>query len=271
MKELFGAFVLAAMTASVPDGAAAPAPAPTVLPEIGRVRSTHICSILHDRIAPAIEHLANVDKQLQTGKLSFLSMAHNQVAGVRPALQLDEVHVEFAVKAMLDELAKMHDLLSNPNEFPTSPQTEDGKTAANLKAKLEEVDAQHQMAINVMNGTIETDQLGQMQHEGMSYMMSAIGALPGEGVTATSAVAIEPTSYIGYAGLPKPPDLLIDPRSIEARDLGADTLFGKLAGALYDRQFHIVQLETSLTAAVVVLAKSCPSADKAPIAAPSVK
>jgi hypothetical protein len=258
MKELLGIFGFAALYVGATGVSPVPSPQPSNLPEIARVRSTTICGILRDRIMPAMQRLAGADSQLQTGKLAFLNMGRNQVAQSRPALQLDEVHVEFAVKAMLDELGKMHDLLRNPNEFPKSPQTDDGKTAAALKAQIEAVEAQHQMAINVMNGTIESDRLGEMQHEGMQYMMTAIGPGKGESATPTPAPTREPTSFIGYAGLPTPPDIIVDPRSVEARNLGADTLYGKLAGALYDRQLHIVQLETSLTAAVAVLAKSCP-------------
>lgn len=265
MIRLLGAFALIAACGGAAVLAQPPSPQPTVLPEIARVRSTHICAILRERIKPALDHLANADQQLQTGKLSFINMGRNQFAGVRPALQLDEVHVEFAVKAMLDELAKMHDLVRNPNEFPKSPQTDDGRTAADLKAQLQAVEAQHQLAINIMNGTIESDRLGEMQHEGMQYMMTAIGPGKGESATPTPAPTLEPTSFIGFAGLPTPPDLIVDPRSVEARDLGADTLYGKLAGALYDRQVHIVQLEATLAAAVAALAQGCPPAAKPPL------
>ena len=262
MTRLLSLGLFAALCAAVGGNgsvlAQSPSAQPTVLPEIGRVRSTHICAILRDRIEPAIARLAEADTQLQKGKLSFLSMARNQVAEVRPALQLDEVHVEFTVKAMVDELAAMRALLSNTNEFPSSPQSDDGKTAADLKAQLLALEAQHQMAINVMNGTVATDQLGQMQHEGMSYMLSAVGPVQGEAITPEPAATIEPTSFVGYAGLPAPPDLIVDPRSVEAQDLGADTLYGKLAGALYDRQMHVVQLEKTLSASVAALARGCP-------------
>ena len=253
---------LAAALSTAPT--VAPTPQATTLPEIGRVRSTHICAVLRDRINPALVRLAHSDGQLQTGKLAFLDMGTHQVSQNRGALELDQVHVEFAVRKMVEDLAAVDALLTSPADFPKSPQSDDGRTAADIKAKFKQIEAEQQTSINVMNGTIETDRLGAMQHEGFELMAAAVGPQRGEAVTPMPLPTVEPISFIGVAGLPAPPDLIVDPRSVEAQGLAADTMYGKLAGALHDEQLRAAKIEDELEATVVALARGCTASPSAP-------
>ena len=237
-----------------------PSPAPSVdpltLPEIGRVRSTYLCAILHQRVVPAIARLNAADASIESGKRTFIDMARNQVAHLGAAFQLDEVRASNDVGAIVKNVSDAGALISDAKDFPQRPASSDGLIANDLKQKLQRVMDAQQLTINVLNGMIETERLGRMQHEGLDTLSGVVGpqTVP---ISSPSVDPEKPISYLDVAGLPATADMVIDPRSVLASGLAADTLYGKIALAVYGEQGRIANLESILTAAVAPLERGC--------------
>ena len=63
------------------------APSPSALPEIGRVRSTYVCSILRRRVDPAIVRLTQADGGIERGKRAFVDMGRDEAGHLKAASQ----------------------------------------------------------------------------------------------------------------------------------------------------------------------------------------
>jgi hypothetical protein len=227
----------------------APSPAPSAdaspLPEIGRVRSLPACDAVRQRILPAVRSLVAADTSIEAGKRLFIDMGRDQVAHLRAAFQLDEMRAGNEVSAIVRAIGVAQALV------------DDRSVSDAVRSQLRAVIDEQQVAVNELNGTIETELLGRMRQEGLSTMSAVVGP-EGTAPGANGMSADEATSYVSNAGLAATPDLIADPRAVEASGLGADTFFGKVAIAVYAQQTHISTRERTLSATVVALQKDCP-------------
>jgi hypothetical protein len=256
-------FLLAAMTPLfVP---ATPSPAPTaVLPEIGRVRSTALCTTLRSNIAPTVLGLMKNDEIIGAGHRAFMKMAHDQAGTSAASIDIDKLYLEQVETRLVHNLKVIDMLLGDAKRFPAEPKTDDDRDALLMKSQLVAVADQQRKALDLVSGTLETEALGQMQGQidtQMKNSLSASGAQP--------APTSDPVSFIGSAGLPEyTPTAGLPTTSSKTSTLGGHSIYDGIAAALEENQQTTAHREVVATSSVVEAAGAC-RASLAPQPAPS--
>jgi hypothetical protein len=184
--------------------APSPEPSPAILQEIGRVRSrTPLCSTLREAVAPSILALLKSDSVLSAGGRTFVTMGKHELERSRGQLELDRLQLDKQVVAIVKNLQAVDTLLMDTKRFPRVATTDDERRALAIKEQLLKIAKAQNDALNVISGTLETDRLGQMQHDFPTKINAATAregtrAEPG---TAATDPDLGPVSYLGSAGV----------------------------------------------------------------------
>jgi hypothetical protein len=165
----FGALILAAALGS-------PAPAPTTTPttlvplkEIGRVRSSPVCTTLREQVGPAIRNVLTVDQVIALGRPILQRYAHDvYVLGANASGEMDLMRLENTIGPLAHSLLAAQALL-NPRQFPKQAQTDDERLLLESRDRLEAITKEQQNALNSINGMLETSQLGELQRTDAGY------------------------------------------------------------------------------------------------------
>ncbi|HYZ17623.1 MAG TPA: hypothetical protein VE591_14525, partial [Candidatus Acidoferrum sp.] len=243
-------FALAALVATTAVAAAQTAP-PSPLPEIGRTRSKGFCSTVRDNVAPTLLGLMKTDEIIGAGHQAFAKMAHDQVARSGSALEMDRLYLSKVAISIAHNLTVVEKLLGDPARFPAKPTTDDEQFALEVKARLKDVANAQRTALNIIQGTIETDKLGQMQND-----MGTLPALTGKTSNSDYGAA---TSFLDVAGLPSyAPVSALDRRSLIASNTTAGkSAYGRLLTALEQQQGQIQRVEAPAGITVTAAAVAC--------------
>ena len=278
-----------------------PAPSPGVLQEIGRVRSrTPLCSTLREAVAPSILALLKSDTVLAAGHQTFVMMGKHELERSRAQLELDRMQLDREVVAIVRNQRTVDALLGDTGRFPKVATTDDERRAQAIKEQLQAVARAQNNALNVISGTLETDRLGQMQHNVPSKITGATardaGGAANRPGTPQSDNELGPVSYLDSAGVQRspnttalPPDVPGMPQTGAATTLsgfGAPTDIIRLAGSaqsmgrtLYDamaadlnaQRIPVDDLERRASQTIVEAAQRCMAEPPAamPFPAPS--
>ncbi|HTU83165.1 MAG TPA: hypothetical protein VMF61_13605 [Candidatus Acidoferrales bacterium] len=230
---------LAAMLAQ-----AAPAPAPTPPRQIIDVRSRPLCTTLHENVRSAVGALLENDAQLAAGTTDYRKMAQDVLLGSR-ATALLRLNLESRATAIARNLSAADTMLADASRFAADPPTGDGRLALEMKNQLQAVIDSQKLMLNLVNGMVETDALGDMQHEFSSTAPAAPSPPPAGRAAATSA------------GLPYAPPGGIDPRTLLDTGLLGDTLYGTVAQLLAGDRTDEAKLESSAARTIMRVAESC--------------
>ncbi len=202
---MLGMLVLALAVTPSPAPSAAP-----VLQEIGRVRSrTPLCSTLREAVAPSILALLKSDAVFAAGHQTFVTMGKHQLERSRTQLEFDRIQLDHQVVAVVQNLKAVDTLLADTKRFPKVATTDDERRALAIKAQLQQVAKAQNSALNVISGTLETDRLGQMQHERPTKIEAAIGPENGHSNqpgTAATDPDLGPVSFLDSAGVAQSPN-----------------------------------------------------------------
>jgi hypothetical protein len=232
---------------------ATPTPAP-VLPEIGRVRSNVLCTTLRQNIAPTIAGLMKNDELVGAGHRAFAKMAHDQAGSSSAAIDIDMLYLEQVETRLVHNLGVVDRLLGDEKRFPAVPKNADERDALTLRAQLLGVADSQRKALDLVSGTLDTEALGQMQHEMSDQMKNATGQA-GPLPDPTS----DPVSFIGAAGLPDstPVSGLPTTASKASSTLAGHTVYDAINAKLELTQSATAQREQVATAAVIAAVGEC--------------
>jgi hypothetical protein len=162
------------------------------------VHSRTLCSALTQRIGPAIAGIIKNDQLIDLGRHEIGKMAADTGAQSNRT-QMDQLQIKNIVDAMIHNLKTLEGILDSP-QFAAVPKTDDERLAASIKAHLLEVAARQRAAINVLDGLVETSDLGTLPHEGVddspALTIAMKPAAPG---------ATPPAGGISAAGLNQSP------------------------------------------------------------------
>lgn len=173
-----------------------PANAASPLPEIGRVRSKGFCTTVRDNVAPSLLGVMKTDELIGAGHRAFAKMADDAVRAPQ-ALDIDRVYLQRVARAMANNLRVIDKLLGDQTRFPRTPATDDDRFAQLVRTQLQTVATEQHKTLDFINGTIETDLMGQMQGQIDTGMQSTLGQTQ-QHVGAGN----DTNSFIGAAGLP---------------------------------------------------------------------
>ena len=136
---------------------ATPAPASWLdqLKTIATVRSTPVCSALHERVGPAIASIIDSDAKIASSRPIFGSMYHDDVV-VRSELRMsfDVMRMENLITPIAKNIASVKTQLAN---LPKDPDMDA------VRAQLQGLIDRQNDALNLISGFVDTYQLGDLQ------------------------------------------------------------------------------------------------------------
>lgn len=175
-NHLSGALVAAALLAVPGLAGAAPAPKPAATssapPQIIHIYTRRVCSVLEKTIKPAIGMILQNDKTIAKSPKLFGDYNFAMGYGSQGSQDMAVMHMENLVSPLVDNILAAQKLLSDPAAFPTTAKTEDDRRALRLKEETLRTLASQEAALDIINGFVATQQLSQMQHEGMGFIHS---------------------------------------------------------------------------------------------------
>jgi hypothetical protein len=237
----------------------AQAPAPTTLPEIGRTHSRGFCSTVRDNVAPSVLGLMKTDELIGAGHRAVLKMADDMSSP--DALEIDQLYARRVVHSMAHNLDVIKKKLADVSRFPKTAMTDDDRFALLLKAQLQAAADKQRVALDHLNGILETKAMGQMRAD--------ISTQAANSVAAENRPHSEPgaDAFLGASSLPgSGPGGIFDRGLPLGKTLG-NSIWSKLALDIEAQQTRIAAAERTLTPTVVAAATACKA--EAPSPAPS--
>jgi hypothetical protein len=218
--------------------------------------------MLSKRIAPALLGLIKTDQAIGAGHRGFAKMSDDLTMGSTNHLDMDRRYLGQVVTVATHNLQIVKKLLSDPQYFPAQPKTDQDRSADALKTKLLAVVAQQDDAVNLINGAVETDLMGQMQSQHDTQMVNALGN-PTAG--ASPIPTIGPDQYMSVAGLPNnDPNSQYSQKAMNSSSTLKHTVYDALNQGLEVQQRRIASSEYVANAAVVAAVPLCTSASPGP-------
>ena len=147
---------------------AVPSPQPSPLKQIIEVKARPLCTTLGRNVQIALVGLMKNDEVIESGRREFAKMAWDQAQG-SAALGIDRLALKNVASAMVHNLYQIDQVLDDPARFPTNPSNGDEEAADRMKAALQAVEDRQKAQLNLINGTVETDELSQMRHDIPAY------------------------------------------------------------------------------------------------------
>lgn len=255
---------------------ATPTPSPTFLPEIYHTVSRPLCSALGTKFRPAIAMLIQNDATIAKSPPLFKDYIQLTAAGSDAGQNMAVMHLENLVQPLVQNTLAIQKMLDDPSIFPDKPQSAEDQQLVRLKDETLKALANQQASIDIINGFVDTQQLAQMQHEGMGYLASLTNnGQPGQNqklLTDLVGATPDPTKPQLYdnlalqAGLP-PNQYEIDPSTIPGLALGYNPV-GKLKEGVEWTQEQNKKDEAPLANAIIATSKYCSGQ---PVPTPSPK
>lgn len=256
--------------AAVLVGAGSPSPLPTLPPEIYHSVTRPLCSSLKDRIEPALGLMIQNDATIAKSVPYFQDYIKRSTEGSDAGRDIAVLHMEDLVTPLVDNTLAVQKLLNDPSVFPPAARTSDDATLLKIKTQMLKVLAAQEASLDLINGFVTTEQLGQLQSEGMEYI-SSLSASQSSGVASPQPV---PTA-MGYgqgfddlalkAGLPPDP-YQIDLTQIPGLAMGYNPISAIKEGVVWT-QGRSRREADPLSKTVTTAAHAC----GAPAASPSPK
>lgn len=209
-------------------GGASAAAAPTAPPEIIHLVTTPMCVRMHDLVRPAVGMILENDTSIAKSPPLFKDYGRNAFSGDPNGMtgtsgnmtpQQDSINVDnpgtkmalqkmsYLVHPIAENLISSQTLLDNPElTKPTGNPADDAKLAK-IRQQLLQAVAMQSASLDVINGFVTTQQMGELQHAGEEYI-SAI-------TSSDSTVTIPQASPFPGTQDPNAPGIAQNPYSID--------------------------------------------------------
>ena len=282
MRKSVSAALFCAILAPLALGATktpAPSPSPKASrpPEIYHTTVRPVCSVLRSKIQPAVGMLIQNDQMIAKAKPYFKDFNTARFNESKPSEDMSIMHMQNVVLPLANNVLAIQKLLEDPNAFPARAQNDDDVRALKMKDQLMQTLAHQQAALDIINGFVETQQLGDMQHEGFGYIAQITahdttthGAASAIGNVVTTPNPMHPDPFdntVINAGLPTNPYEL-DLTRIPGLALGYNPVSSLEEGVTYT-QTEGGKREGDLAKTVVETVKLCGGHDPAALEGPS--
>jgi hypothetical protein len=232
-----------------------PSPAATQPPEIYHVITRPLCTALRKRIGPSIGMILQNDRTISKGPQLFkdYNFAYgNKEEGARNIALL---RMENLVGPLANNIIAIKKQLDDPELFPAVPQNDDQVKALKMKDQLLKAVATQEAALDVINGFVQTQQMGDLQHadEALIKSISDNGEIRGQ----QSALQTPDPLYhqSDYAGI-APDKYSIDPATLPGLTLGYNPVT-RLHDALTWTQDETKSREDTAAVSVTNAAHEC--------------
>jgi hypothetical protein len=262
MRRFAAAAALCVLTAQ--------SPAPSTLPEIGRTHSKGFCSTVRDNVAPSLLGLMKTDELIGASHRATLKMAHDQTSGSTEAQDIDRLYLGKVVSAMAHNLGVIKKVLADEKRFPKTPLSDDDRFALLLKAQLQATAERQNVALNHLNGILETTAMGQMRGDVSTQMNNAVGQSPAGPRGTPKPPASTADQFLGVSSLPgSGPGGMFEHPGPALTNVAGQTIWDKLTADIEVQQARIAGAEQTLTPTVIAASLACQApAAPAPAASP---
>jgi len=198
---------------------------PTPPPQIYRVITTPFCARLHDKVRPAVSAILQNDaaiskslplfKDYGVGAFGSIERAFSQdgpsgndsINVDSPATEMALQKMSYLVSPIAQNLLAAQALLNDAALNKSTGNSEDDEQLATIKKQLLESVAYQSASLDLINGFVQTQQMGDLQHAGETYL----GAITGTGLSKPIATAPPP----GPLQDPNTPGLSQNPYAVD--------------------------------------------------------
>lgn len=236
------------------------------LREIGHTKTSASCALLRDIVQPAIAGVLKNDEAINAGQVLLAKTRDDSTAAAPGAitvdLGMDRARLGRVTVVLAHNLQVIRALLARLPKPGSETGDKDVAAQANLEAKLFDIVETQNAALNVLNGELETDALGQMQHEFPTGMGPPIIGKDGHDEGSRSSyltVAGLPTSprEAGFASASLPQDDGLDAKNLLSSSVRGHTVYDSLMRSIHDQQAHIEVSENAEAALIFVTIDTC--------------
>ena len=296
MKKAFSLVVIAAIAALAPalpiraaDTAAA-APAATAPPTIIHLVTRPLCAELHKHIAPTVGMMLENDRVMKSSPKLFSDYNKDALYGVdnsvsnssgpnggtvmqdsgtmNAAQNMTILKMENMVSPIANNIIAMQKMLDTPALMHGTGNPEDDKKLAAIREKLLKAIADQSATLDIINGFVQTQQMGDLQHQGDEYLNATQQTdVTGKAAITAPATANPLLADPNQAGLPANP-YAIDPANIPGLTLGANPVTRMLEAVNWTLQ-QTAANENDAGAAIMGAAQECGAGAPAPAASPA--
>ncbi len=275
MHSLIAAVLIGALTAATPT----PMPIPTApsLPTIYHSMTRPLCSSLQDRIKPALGMMIENDRTIAKSKPYFQDYIQRSFDQSDAGQNMAVMHLESLVTPLVKNTLAVQKLLEDPSVFPAVARSADDQRLLDIKVKMLRALAAQEAALDIINGFVTTQQLGQMQHEGFGYISAITGSgnpnQNNQGVTdliGATPNPMHPQAFDDFAiqaGL-APNQYEIDPTTIPGLALGYNPISKLKEGITWTQDIGKKEA-VPLVQSILAAATSCGYQPSAPPSSPS--
>lgn len=226
-------------------------------PEIIHVYSRPLCTALRKRVGPSIGMMLQNDRIIAKGPQLFkdYNMAYgNKEEGARNIALL---RMENLVGPLATNVLAIKKQLADPELFPPGAQNADQAQALKMKDQLLRALAMQEAALDVVNGFVVTQQMGDLQHADEALLKSIAEGGDVQVKNSQSNFATPDPLFHdpNYAGL-KPDNYSIDPTTLPGLTLGYNPVT-RLHDALTWTQGETKSREDVAAQTVTRVAQSC--------------
>jgi hypothetical protein len=214
------------------DPAAKPSASGTPPPEIYHVITTPLCARLHEKIRPAIALILENDKIIakggplfkQYGKAAFSAptgdnsgnngapSGNDSINVDSPATNMALQQMSYLVSPIAQNLIATQKLLTDGTLDQTTGNKADDDQLAKIKASLLETEAFQSASLDLINGFVQTQQMGNLQHSGETYLGAINGSnVPNQMLTPATPSALQDPNSPGLTPNPYAVDMLAIP------------------------------------------------------------
>lgn len=182
---------------------AMPAPAATPLRTITHVHVSPLCTGLRRNIGPAIGKVLQSDHYIAQSRPLFRNYVQAESTG-SASKDLTVSRLETLIRPLVQNSDAIEKLLNDPYVFPRVAISDSDRQLLEMRAQLQQIDAQQKNALDVISGFVSTQQLGELQTEGMD-LLKRIAAPSDIAQGAPKGVAQRPESAQQGGDAPSPP------------------------------------------------------------------
>jgi hypothetical protein len=256
---------------------AAPSPEPTI-PTIITVHSSPYCTALSKTISPALVGLMHNDALIEVGRSAMLSMDRDFKYGgllvsswgsTGPAaveqmpgkVHLFDYRLQLTARALQHNVDVVDTILATGDNTLKPSNADEQASLASIKAQLGKIAGEQKAAINLLNGTAETQELDQIFNASTMEAPSDMVAIQPwhsntlNGVSPLTSMLSNGQPAMGVAG---DPTLAVTMMKAKAQTSGSfPSPYAPLVQALTDEQFLIGAYEDTASKNIVAGSAGC--------------
>jgi hypothetical protein len=202
MDKAFATVAIAALLALAPAlpiraaGTAAASPSPAPPQTIYRIVTRPMCAELHKHIAPAVGMLLQNDETMKSSPQLFKEYNRGALSGVdnsasnsngnapgsvtmtgdaadgtmNPSQNMALLKMENMVSPIANNIIAMEKMLDTPSLLQKTGNPDDDKQLAAIREKLLKAIADQNATLDIINGFVQTQQMGDLQHSGQDFI-----------------------------------------------------------------------------------------------------